>query len=303
MISFSRITSIAGLICLFGILGTLLMRYSDPEGVKRQSEFEQYYKIYSLTIPDTLSFAGEPVPMSDIEVKERYDKELLTNVYWQSQTILMMKRANRFFPVIEPILRANHVPDDFKYLAIAESGLQNVTSPAGAAGYWQFLDKTGKRYGLEITEEVDERLSIERSTEAACKYFREAYNVFGNWGLVAASYNMGIEGVRKQVELQGVNSYYDLYLNPETSRYVLRMLAIKQIIERPERFGFNIAPADLYPLIATDTILVDSTIDNLVKFAFDHGVNYKVLKLYNPWLRKPTLTVAEGKVYRIQLPK
>jgi membrane-bound lytic murein transglycosylase D len=303
MIFTFKYKSVAGLVLLFSILGLLLMQYSGPEDVKRQAEFEQYYKIYSLTLPDSLTFAGETVPMSDLEVKERYDKELLTNVYWQSQTLLMIKRASRFFPIIEPILKANGVPDDFKYLALAESGLQNVTSPAGASGYWQFLDKTGKRYGLEITEEVDERLSIERSTEAACKYFREAYGVFGSWALVAASYNMGIEGVKKQVETQGVSNYYDLYLNPETARYVLRILAIKQILEHPQRFGFNVARGDMYPLVPTYTIQVDTTIDNLVVFAQANKVNYKVLKLYNPWLRKPTLTVATGKVYTIQLPK
>jgi membrane-bound lytic murein transglycosylase D len=303
MVFTPKYKSLAGFALLFCVLGLLLMRNSDPEGIKRQTEFEQYYKIYSLALPDSLTFAGEAVPMSDLEVKERYDKELLTNVYWQSQTLLMMKRANRFFPIIEPILKANNVPEDFKYLALAESGLQNVTSPAGAAGYWQFLDKTGKRYGLEITEEVDERLSIEKSTEAACKYFREAYAVFGSWALVAASYNMGIEGVRKQVEQQSVNNYYDLYLNPETSRYVLRMLAIKQILEHPQRFGFNVSQVDLYPLVPTYTILVDSTVENLVAFALENRVNYKVLKLYNPWLKKPTLTVAAGKVYSIQLPK
>lgn len=303
MIFTFKYKSIAALVLLFTVLGLLFMQHSGPEDVKRQAEFEQYYKIYSLALPDSLTFAGEAVPMSDLEVKERYDKELLTNVYWQSQTLLMIKRANRFFPIIEPILKANGVPDDFKYLALAESGLQNVTSPAGASGYWQFLDKTGKRYGLEITEEVDERLSIERSTEAACKYFREAYGVFGSWALVAASYNMGIEGVKKQVETQGVSNYYDLYLNTETARYVLRMLAIKQIVEYPQRFGFNVARGDMYPLVPTYTIQVDSSIDNLVVFAQANKVNYKVLKLYNPWLRKPTLTVAAGKVYTIQLPK
>lgn len=281
----------------------LFMRYSDPEEKKRQAEFEQYYRIYSLALPDRLTFAGETVPMNDMEVRERYDKELLTNVYWQSQTILFIKRANRFFPVIEPILKANNIPDDFKYLAVAESGLQNVTSPAGASGYWQFLDKTGRRYGLEITEEVDERLSIEKSTEAACAYFKEAYNQFGSWALVAASYNMGIEGVKKQLQHQGVTNYYDLYLNSETARYVLRMLAIKQIVENPLKFGFNIPQVEMYPPVNTYTVAVDSTIENLVAFAAANGANYKVLKLYNPWLRKPTLTVSAGKVYAIQFPK
>lgn len=303
MISMPRLQTLLGLAILACVTCLLLMQFSDPEEKKRQAEFEQYYRIYSLAIPDRLTFAGETVPMADMEVRERYDKELLTNVYWQSQTILFIKRANRYFPLIEPILKANNIPDDFKYLAVAESGLQNVTSPAGASGYWQFLDKTGKRYGLEITEEVDERLSIEKSTEAACAYFKEAYNQFGSWALVAASYNMGIEGVKRQLQQQGVSNYYDLYLNTETARYVLRMLAIKQIVENPLKFGFNIPQAEMYPPVSTYTVAVDSTIENLVTFAAANGVNYKVLKLYNPWLRKPTLTVSTGKVYSIQFPK
>src|SRR6478609_5553046 len=212
MIFTFKYKSLTGLVLLFAVLGLLLMQYSGPEDVKRQAEFEQYYKIYSLALPDSLTFAGETVPMSDLEVKERYDKELLTNVYWQSQTLLMLKRANRFFPTIERILKRNGIPEDFKYVVVAESGLQNVSSSAGAVGYWQFLDKTGKMYGLEINEEVDERYHIEKSTEAACRYFKEAYAEFGNWALVAASYNMGIEGVKKQLQQQRVNSYYDLYL-------------------------------------------------------------------------------------------
>jgi membrane-bound lytic murein transglycosylase D len=285
------------------LLGLLFMQYSGPEEAKRQAEFEQYYRIYSLELPNNLLFAGEEVPMDDIDVKERYDRELLTNVYWQSQTILMIKRANRYFPLIEKVLKKYKVPSDFKYLAIAESGLQNVTSPAGASGYWQFLEKTGKRYDLEISEEVDERLNIERSTEAACKYFREAYREFGNWALVAASYNMGIEGVKRQMEMQRVKNYYDLYLNSETSRYVLRALAFKQVMEHPKHYGFNVMKAHMYPAIETYEITVDQSIPDLVQFAADHQVNYKVLKVFNPWLKKSTLSVAEGKVYNIQLPK
>jgi hypothetical protein len=302
MIEYFRLKPLFGFVLLACVSGLLLLQFSGTEDVKRQSEFERYYRIYSLSIPDHLTFAGEAVPMTDFDIRERYDKEILTNVYWQSQTILMIKRANRFFPVIEHILKTYEVPDDFKYLAVAESGLQNVSSPAGALGYWQFLDKTGKMYGLEITDEVDERMHIEKSTEAACRYFREAYRQFGSWALVAASYNMGIEGLRKQLELQGVSSYYDLYLNTETSRYVLRMLALKQIMEQPERYGFHIAQKDLYPLIPTREILIDHTIDNFAGFAREYGLNYKTVKIFNPWLRKPLLTVAPGKSYVVRLP-
>ncbi len=303
MIFTSKYTSIVGFTLLAVATSLLFMQTSNPETEKRQAEFEQYYKIYSLDLPTNMVFAGEEVPMDDIEVKERYDKELLTNVYWQSQTLLLIKRANRYFPVIENILKKNGIPKDFRYLAVAESGLQNVTSPAGAVGYWQFLESTGKRYGLEITDEVDERLHIEKATEAACRYFKEAHREFGNWALVAASYNMGIEGVKKQMQNQKVANYYDLYLNTETSRYVLRTLALKQIMEHPKHFGFNISPGHLYPVIATRNIVVDSTITDLVAFAIDHGANYKELKLLNPWLKKSTLTVAPNKNYTIVLPK
>jgi membrane-bound lytic murein transglycosylase D len=302
MVLKSKYLSIISVTVVLVGLSSLFMQYSNPEDEKRQAEFEQYYRIYSLAIPDHLIFAGEQVPLDDVEVKERYDKELLINVYWQSQTILMLKRANRFFPVIEKILKQYNIPPDFKYLAVAESGLQNVTSPAGALGYWQFLEKTGKMYGLEITEEVDERLNIERSTEAACRYFTESYRIFGNWALVAASYNMGIDGVKKQVEQQRVTNYYDLYLNAETSRYVLRTLALKEIMEHPRHFGFNVAKWDLYSEIATKEIRVDKTIDDLVVFALANGANYKMLKLLNPWLRKSVLTVPEGRSYTLKLP-
>lgn len=291
---------------LCGVLVTtavVFLNASHTEDDKMQQEFEQYYKIYTLNIPESLWFAGEAVPMNDFEVKERYDRELLTNVYWQSQTLLMLKRANRFFPTVSAVLKQNNIPDDFKYLAVAESGLQNVSSPAGAIGYWQMLDKTGKMYGLEITEEVDERYHIEKSTEAACRYFKESYREFNNWALVAASYNMGIDGVRKQLQSQNVNNYYDLYLNTETSRYLLRTLAFKEIMEHPHLFGFNFTPKHLYDNIPTIKVKVTKSIPDLARFALDNGANYKLLKVLNPWLRKPSLTVAEGKTYYICLPK
>jgi membrane-bound lytic murein transglycosylase D len=303
MIFSKKLVSIAAFTVSIAALALFFIRATHNEEDKMREEFEQYYKIYSLHIPDSLWFAGEIVPMNDFDVKERYDKELLTNVYWQSQTLLMIKRANRFFPTISAVLKKNNIPDDFKYLAIAESGLQNVVSPAGASGYWQFLDKTGKMYGLEISDEIDERYHIERSTEAACKYFKESYAEFHNWALVAASYNMGIDGVRRQLQSQKVDNYYDLYLNTETSRYVLRTLAFKQIMESPAMFGFKLTPNHLYKEIPTITIKVDTTIKDLAVFAKDNGANYKLLKLLNPWLRKSSLTVAPGKVYYLSLPK
>jgi hypothetical protein len=216
-------------ICLLALALGIFIKADVSEDQKAKSGFQSNYQIYSIPTPEFCTFAGQKISLRDPDAQERFDREMLTNVYWQSQTILFIKRANRFFPSIERILRQQGIPLDFKYLAIAESGLQQVVSPAGAAGYWQFLDKTGKRYGLEITEEVDERYNIEKSTLAACKYFKEAYAQFGDWALVAASYNMGIEGVKRQVRSQSIKKYEDLYLNTETSRYLFRILSIKEI--------------------------------------------------------------------------
>lgn len=274
------------------------------EDDKQQKEFESFYKIYSLSIPDKLSFAGEQVPLTDFDVKERYDKELLTNVYWQSQTLLMIKRAEKHFPVIEQILKKHNIPEDFKYIALAESGLQfNVVSPAGAASWWQFLDKTGKVFGLEVNEEVDERYHLEKATEASCKYFQQAYREFGSWALVAASYNMGIEGLKRQMQQQGVNNYYDLYLNTETSRYVLRIMAIKEILENKEKYGFRLVHNHLYANIPVVHVKVAQPIPDLYRFATTFNCNYKQLKLLNPWLRKSSLSNKELKTYVIKLPK
>ncbi len=276
---------------------------SDIQSKKNMEEFKQYYRVYSLATPKVLDFAGTQIPLSDFDVAERYDKEILTNVYWQSQTILMIKRAQRFFSIIEPILKLNGIPEDFKYIALAESGLQNVVSPAGAAGFWQFMEKTGKRYALEINDEIDERYHLQKATYAACAYFKEAYSQLKDWSLVAASYNMGIEGVKRQIKAQGVSNYYDLYLNVETARYLFRIIAIKNICENPNQFGFHIAPSDLYKPTPSVYVKTDLSISSLATWSNDNGCNYKLLKLLNPWLRKPYINVTPGKVYYIALPK
>ena len=291
---------------LLGLIGSITLLFINAtltDEDKQQKEFETYYKIYSIALPERFLFANEPVPFSDFDIQERYDKELLTNVYWQSQTLLMLKRAHKFFPAIEPILAQNGIPDDMKYLALAESGLQNLVSPAGASGYWQILEATAKNYGLEVSADVDERYHIEKSTEAACRYFKEAYKVFNSWALVAASYNMGIDGVRKQLQQQGVSNYYDLLLNTETSRYVFRTLAIKEIMERPRSYGFNVITNHKYAQVPTVKVKVTRTIPDLIKYSLDNGCNYKVVKLMNPWLKSKTLTVQPGKFYYLELPK
>ncbi len=280
----------------------LLSSNSDTEERKSMEEFQQYYRVYSLSSPKHITFAGTKISLAEFDVAERYDKEILTNVYWQSQTLLMLKRANRYLPIIEKILLENGIPSDFKYLALAESGLQNVVSPAGAAGFWQFLDKTGKRYGLEINEEVDERYHLEKATKAACLYLNESYQTLQDWSLVAASYNMGLEGVKKQLRNQQVSSYYDLYLNVETARYLFRIIAIKDICENPSKFGFNISATDYYKPIPVVWVKVNYPINGLAEWSKTHACNYKILKLLNPWLRKPFLNPT-SKTYYISLPK
>lgn len=252
--------------------------------------------------PSGMDFAGEPVPLENFDTRESLDRELLVNTYWHSQTIQLIKRAHRFFPVIERILAENGIPDDFKYIALAESGLLNVVSPAGAVGFWQFLKGTARDYGLEVNNEVDERYHLEKSTRAACRYIREAHDQFGNWTLVAASFNIGKLGLKKQIEIQREHSYYDLLLGEETERYVFRLLAMKLILNDPGKYGFRIHSGDLYPRIDTRMVQVDSTVHDFAGFAHHFGTNYKMLKYFNPWLRKPYLTNKAGKTYTIVLP-
>jgi len=265
--------------------------------------FARSYRILTPELPAKIDFAGELVPLNLFYVRESLDREILANTYMQSSTTLMFKRAHRWFPVIEPILKANDIPDDFKYLAIAESNFANVVSSAGAEGFWQFIKGTGQKYGLEITDEVDERYNVEKATEAACKYFKEAYGEYKSWTLVAASYNRGIDGVGKALDKQGVTSYYDTYLVEETSRYVYRILALKTIYLHPTSYGFYFREKDFYPPLKTYTKSVDSSISDLAAFAASQKINYRILREFNPWLRRYSLTNKSGKTYHITLPK
>lgn len=267
---------------------------------EKYSDVDSYTR--ALEIPTDLAFAGESIPTEMFDVAERLDKELLVNANWHSQTILLYKKAKRWFPVIEPILKKNNVPDDFKYLALAESGLSNVVSPAGATGYWQFLQPAGKKYGLEISDNVDERYHLEKSTEAACKYLIEAKREFASWIMAAASYNMGIQGLKNQVNNQRQTSYFDLYLNDETSRYIFRLVALKEVFSNPEKYKYKISKKYWYPTIPVNEVTVDSSITSLVDFAESKGINYKILKMFNPWLRQTSLQNKDKKSYSIKIP-
>lgn len=269
------------------------------EGViKNVSEM---YQIRAVKIPNNLNFAGERLPLEKWDVRERIDRELLVNTYWQSNSLLLFKRANKYFPIIEPILAKNGIPDDFKYLALIESGLQNVTSHAGAKGFWQIMKGTGKENGLEINDNVDERYHVEKSTEVACKYLNQAFKKFGNWTLAAASYNAGRAGIARRLKTQMVDDYYDLLLVEETARYMLRIIAVKEIISHPDLYGFQFDPEDLYNLTATQTIQVDTTITNIARFAKNLGTNYKEIKLLNPWLKQNKLNNASRKKYYLKI--
>ncbi|MFT4753166.1 MAG: membrane-bound lytic murein transglycosylase D [Salibacteraceae bacterium] len=268
-----------------------------------QHSFNTDYKVYALNIPGDLVFAEEIIPLQLVDVHEKLDRELLVNTYWQSNTLLYLKRANKYFPIIEPILKANGIPDDFKYLAVIESGLTPIVSPAGAAGFWQIMKSTGKEMGLEINSEVDERYHVAKATEVACKYLNDAYTRFGSWTLAAASYNMGMGGLNRQLTKQQVTSYFDLKLNSETGRYVYRIVAAKEILSDPNKYGFQFRENQLWNIIQTEQVTIDSTIIDLAIYAKGLGLNYKVLKEFNPWLRSNKLTLKAIPSYTLDIPK
>ncbi|MEM1323795.1 MAG: lytic transglycosylase domain-containing protein [Bacteroidota bacterium] len=260
--------------------------------------------IRTINLDQSFDFAGEAVPMNNFDARERLDRELLRNAYWHSNTMLNVKKAARFFPLIEKILAENGVPDDFKYLAVAESDLSNAVSPAGAKGFWQFLKGTARDYKLEVNGEVDERYHLEKATVAACKYLKNKKERFGSWTLAAAAYNMGAARLSREMQAQRGASYYDLNLNQETSRYVFRLVAIKEILRNPAAFGFELDPADRYtPLNDYAVVEVDGAVPNWGDFAQKYGISYRMLKVYNPWLVSSKLTNKAKKTYRIKIPK
>lgn len=297
---------------LTGIIATLVVLliiaifyFSDNLTSARNSpveDFPQGYKIISPEVPHYLEFAGERIPTENFEVFERMEREFITNTYFHTSTTLALKRANRWFPVIEPILKKNNIPDDFKYLCVAESNMENVISPAGATGFWQFMKPAGEKYGLEINNLVDERYDVEKSAEAACKYLKDSYEMFGSWVTAAASYNMGHENTTEQRERQKANNYFNLVLNSETSRFVARIVSYKYILQNPMRYGFNIKEEDLYEPLDYYEVTLDSSVTDFADYAKSYGFNYFILKMYNPWLRDNYLDNKDKKVYTIKFP-
>jgi hypothetical protein len=290
---------------ILGFFFFTLLTSSTEEGAEDEAveaSFRDEYKVIPVIIPESMDFAGEAVPLSEIDIRERLDRELTVNTYWQSQTLLSLKKAHRWFPVISPILEEEGVPQDFKYLALIESGLDNIVSPAGAAGFWQILKSTATEGGLRLDEEVDERYHLEKATRFACKYLKTAKEKFGTWTAAAASYNMGMNGYQRQVDSQGSSNYYNLFLNSETSRYVFRILAAKAIVSHPEKYGFYLRNKDLYPTLETFSLRLDTSITDVYQFALQSGINYKLLRRYNPWIRGKKLSVSTGDSLIISLP-
>ena len=289
---------------VFAVQQNSSFQSEDPQGENTESpkNVAPAYRITAIDIPADLNFAGEVVPQDDPEIMERIDREFLVNTYWQSNALLMMKRAHKYFPVIEPILAKNGIPDDFKYLAVAESGLQNVVSGAGATGFWQIMKETGKEYGLEVNSNVDERYHLEKSTEVACQYLKRWKEKYGSWTLTAAAYNAGPGSINKFMGIQQVDNYYDLLLGEETGRYVFRIMAIKEILSNPEKYGFDISQDDLYTNIPSFSVEVDTPVLSFADFAQQYEINYKILKRHNPWLREPHLNNSSGKKYTLEIP-
>ena len=290
-----------------GIIIISLFAFRDDKeqqaaGIPSTGKNDQVYNWTSPPLPSKIDFAGEETPLHRWEVKEQLDREVLFNYYNQNNILYMLKLAGRYFPLIEERLKANGLPDDFKYLCIAESNLANATSRAGAVGFWQFMKGTAPGYDIEITDNVDERYHVAKSTDAACQYLLNAYSKFGSWTGAAASYNCGMGGYNNHSSFQGTTNYYDLLLPDETQRYIFRILAFKYLLSNADKLGFRLPETERYKPIATRSVVVTESISNLSSFARENGTTYKMLKWHNPWLRSRTLPIKKGKSYTLILP-
>jgi len=302
--------ALVGIVCVSGLFIFAMQKSPEPDNalsdymLGKDDPIVNNYNVYALEMPEDLNFAGEAVPINDPDIYERMDRELLVNTYWQSNGLLMFKRAKKYFPIIEPILKKNGIPDDFKYLAVIESGLiQTAKSPAGASGMWQIMAATGRENGLEVNSNVDERYNIEKATEVACDYLKKAKANLGSWTKAAAAYNAGNAGVSRRLKEQDVTGYYDLLLGEETGRYVFRIVALKEILSNPDKYGFNFNKSHLYKEVPTYKVKVDTAVTDFAKFAKQFGINYKILKLHNPWLRESFLNNKSRKLYEIEIPE
>ena len=301
-ITAGKVSIVLMLLLSIGFVFTILVSAGNQQD--KIPEYEESGPVaVSWALPDNVSFAGEVMPLQNFDTRESLDRELNATAYRHGSTLLTIKRAGRYFPEIEKILKEYGVPDDFKYLACAESDLSNVISPKGATGYWQIMEATGKESGMIINREVDERYDLDKSTRFACKYFLKAYEKYGSWTMAAASYNNGFSGLNEQVDIQKETNYYDLLLNEETARYIFRIVSLKLIMSEPSKYGFNIGPDEIYKPVPSREVKVDTAVTSFEQFARHFDTNYKILKFLNPWLRKPFLTNSEKREYLIRVPE
>jgi hypothetical protein len=294
------------LIAAFAISYTLPSEpASEPEGSEETLAADGVLpqKITSSGLDKNYSFAGEFLPLENFDVRERLDRELTVNSYYHSSTLLLLKRAKRYFDIMDPILKEEGVPKDFKYVAVAESALSNATSPAGAKGFWQFMERTGEHYGLEVNRDIDERFHLEKATRAACQLIKDYYERFGSWSLAAMAYNGGETRIARSLREQKAEHFYELNLNEETMRYLFRIIALKEIMSQPDKFGYLIEEKDQYSeLPAYKVLKVDTTIADLGAFAEAQQISYRMLKVYNPWMLTGRLPNRSGKLYEIKVP-
>lgn len=295
---------VAGVIIASSAFVGMSFRESDKEETKVEvkNDGRLQYKWYTPEVPKQMTFAGEKVPLERWDIQEQFERELLYNYYNQYSTLYILRLSTRYFPLIEQRLKANGVPDDFKYLCVAESALRNQVSSAGAVGFWQFMKGTAPTYGIEINNDVDERYHVLKSTDAACKYLKDAHDKFGTWTAAAASYNCGMGGYNKFSSFQQTSDYYNLLLPEETMRYVFRIITFKYLMSKAEELGYIIPTTDAYKPVPTKKITVSETIPDLAQFAINNGTNYRMLKMLNPWLREHSLAVKPGKTYEIEIP-
>lgn len=279
--------------------------FSQSKDSTKDSNNPNYFKfLSSLTLPEKLELCGERIPLEIPEVRERAEREFYLQLQQPGQIILYLKRAGRFFPMFERIIREYNLPDDIKYLSVAESALYQARSPKDAVGLWQFIESTARTYGLRVDKDVDERRHPEKSTHAAMQYLKRAYNRFGSWIMAFASYNMGVEGVANNIDFQGSNNYFDLFLNEETSRYIFRIAIIKEIMQNPEQYGFNIPAWERYKPERTRKIKVTTSIPNLADWAKSQGTTYKDVKILNPWIIGRSLPAPKpGDLWIIDIPE
>lgn len=283
-----------------GFVFTMLVS-ADQQSINLNDD-ESASSASSWALPESVTFAGEPMPLENFDTRESLDRELNATAYRHGSTLLTIKRAGRFFPEIEKILKEQGIPDDFKYLACAESDLSNAISPVGATGFWQIMEGTAKEYGMTVNNEIDDRYNLEKSTLFACRYFKKAYERYGSWTMAAASYNNGISGLDEQVSIQKETNYYDLLLNEETARYIFRIVSLKLIMADPAEYGFNVDPEDMYKPVPYTEVKIDTAVVSFEQFSRKFDTNYKMLKFLNPWLRKPYLTNPTGREHIIRVP-